>query len=106
MEYIKGLKEKKPIIYGGDLNVAHNEIGMVVLLVKQIDKPELVFCSDNLFSINQSTDIFIAPKPKNCSKSVGTKRQIKLLSIGNMEEMTFEKSLEGGDGAGIPDVLW
>ena len=28
LEYIKGLKGKKPIIYAGDLNVAHQEIGM------------------------------------------------------------------------------
>ena len=27
LEYLKGLKGKKPIIYAGDLNVAHQEIG-------------------------------------------------------------------------------
>ena len=26
-KYLKGLEEKKPVIFCGDLNVAHNEIG-------------------------------------------------------------------------------
>lgn len=35
--YLKKLDEKKPVILGGDLNVAHNEIGEYQILLQTLE---------------------------------------------------------------------
>ena len=50
--------------------------------------------------------MYIVPEPKVRSKAFGTQKvKYILLSISNIEKLTFGESLEGSDGIGIPDVL-